>query len=75
MDKKAINIGVEQYKDVLQGYYYNGSLHAECYLKVVAKYNFDDIYWYFSIVGQDGKNYSMLIDVNTGNVTLNNVLN
>ncbi len=69
--KKAIKLAVEYFDDVLNGLYFNNKLNAECYLKVLAKKGYEQIFWYFSIIDISGVNYSMLINVNTGEIVGN----
>ncbi len=66
--KKAIVVGVKHYKDKLEELYSDGSLNAECYLKVVSKIDYDQKFWYFSIIDKSQNNYSLLINVNTGEI-------
>ena len=46
--------------------------HAECYLKVLSKKDFDKIYWFFSFVDREGKSTNCLIDINSGELILGN---
>ena len=69
--KKAVKIGTNYFKDQITELYFNNTLHAECYLKIVSKINFNNKYWYFSIVDMANKNYSLLIDVNSGEIITN----
>ena len=69
--KQAIKIATEHFNEKLKELYFNNRLNAECYLKVVAKANYEQKFWYFSIIDIGGKNYSLLIDVNSGGITYN----
>lgn len=69
--KKAIKIGSDYFKDNITGLYFNGSFHAEAYLKIVSKIEYENIYWYFSIIDQSGNAFSCLIDVVSGNIVSN----
>lgn len=61
--KKAIEIATKTLKEDLQNLYFNGKLNAECYLKIITKYDYDKTYWYFSFIDRAGNTKSMLIDV------------
>lgn len=67
--KNAIKIATEFFKKDLSGLYYNSKFNAECYLKVIAKPNFDNKYWYFSFIDTTDNLWSCLIDVFTGHVS------
>lgn len=66
--KRAIKIGANYFKEQIKSLYFNNTFNAEGYLKVVAKYNYPQKYWYFSLIDKAGKNYSCLIDVNSGKI-------
>lgn len=66
--KKAIKIACEHFKNQINGYYFNNKFNAEAYLKILSKKDYENKYWYFSLIGTDGKNYSTLIDCYTGEV-------
>ena len=70
--KKAIEIGAKYLKEKLESLYFNGTLHAEGYLKVVSKIDYEKKYWYFALTSQSGENYSLLIDVESGEIISNN---
>lgn len=63
--QKAINIGITKFQKEIKNLYFNNRLNAEGYLKVVNDFNFNQTFWFFSIIDRTGKKYSMLIDVNT----------
>lgn len=69
--KKAIEIGAKHLKEKLEGLYFNGTFHAEGYLKVVSKIDYDKKYWYFALTSQSGENYSILVNVISGEVISN----
>lgn len=69
--KKAIEIGVTHFKQEINNLYVNNSFNAEGYLKVLSKIDYENKYWYFSIIDGFGNNYSLLIDVNTAEVIAN----
>lgn len=66
--EKAISIGANTLLSDLEKMYSNGTLHAECYLKVVQKNDYDQIFWYFSVIDKNGTLYSMLINVSDGSI-------
>lgn len=68
---KAITIAVNYLKDELNKIYFNGKLNAEGYLKIIAKKDFDNIYWYFSYYDIFGNSNNVLIDINSGQVISN----
>jgi len=66
--KKAVEIATNHLSNHLQNLYFNGKLNAECYLKIVAKNDFEKKFWYFSVIDKSGKSASVLIDVETKEV-------
>ena len=66
--KKAIKIACEHFKNQINGYYFNNKFNAEAYLKILSKKDYENKYWYFSLIGTDGKNYSSLIDCYVGEI-------
>ena len=69
--KKAISTAQEYFREELTSLYFNNKLNAECYLKIIFKKEFENRYYYFSIIDRAGNNYSCLIDVSTGNIISN----
>ncbi len=69
--EKAIEIGVKKYQTELEKLYFNGKLNAEGYLKIISKPNYDKKFWYFSFIDKASNSKSMLIDVSTGEITIN----
>lgn len=69
--EKAINISTNHFKEKLEALYFNSKLNAECYLKIVSKLDYEDKFWYFSIIDRSGKNYSLLINVKNGQIVSN----
>ena len=69
--KKAIKIGADYFKDKIAALYFNGTFHAEGYLKIVSKIEYENKFWYFSVIDQSGKSFSCLIDVMSGKVISN----
>lgn len=66
--KKAIELSVKHYAEKLEELYSGNTLGAECYLKIVSKVNYEQKFWYFSIMDNFQNNYSLLINVNTGEI-------
>lgn len=68
--EKALNIGIEAMQDKLKNLQSRGKLKAECYLKIISNVlqNKELFYWYFSVKGQNGSTYSVIIDPSTGSV-------
>ncbi|MBE7075099.1 MAG: hypothetical protein E7376_03895 [Clostridiales bacterium] len=66
---KALNIAGTTLQDELNLLYFNGKFNAEGYLKIVSKKDFEKTYWYFSYIDRSGNSNSLLIDVQTGEVT------
>lgn len=67
--KSAINTAVKHFEDKIQNLYFNSKLNAEGYLKIISSQDFEKIFWYFSIIDRVGKRNSILIDVNSGEIT------
>lgn len=66
--KKAISIATNKLKNKLENLYFNQTLNAEAYLKIVTKKDFNKTFWYFSYIDRAGQKESMLIDVNSGKI-------
>lgn len=66
--KKAINIASEYFIDTINNLYFNGQFNAECYLKIISKIDYENKYWYFSIMDKTGETHSCVIDINSGEV-------
>lgn len=66
----ALNIAKENLKDKLDDFYDSNTFMGECYLKILTEYNedFEDLFWYFSIVGQNNKALNVVISVEDGAV-------
>lgn len=63
---KAIEIGREALKDKIEAYS-KGSI--ECYLKILGEAdNNDNLFWCFTVLGEDGKSYNSIISVKDGNI-------
>ena len=71
--KEAIKIGSDFFKEEIRSLYFNSTFNAECYLKIVSKIDYENKYWYFSIIDKSGQTYSLLIDVNTGEIINNKI--
>lgn len=69
---EAIKIAVKHFEKDFQNLYFNNKLNAECYLKVLSKKDFDKIYWFFSFVNREGKFTNCLIDINSGELLMEN---
>lgn len=71
---QAIELSVDELGKRLNLYYNGKSFAGECYLKVISNPNetFDNLYWLFSVVGQNGAGNNVLIDVYSGKIMLAN---
>lgn len=68
--EKALNIGIENTLEKLENLTSRGHFKGECYLKIINNplQNSKLFYWFFSVKGQDGSTFSVIIDPNTGSV-------
>ena len=68
--KKALNIATEEFKDILPNYIVNNVLNAETYVKIVGSTDeeLSNIYWYVSIICQNGDSFACIIDPNNGEI-------
>lgn len=68
--EKALNIGIESTLEKLKNLTTRGKFKGECYLKIINNplQNSKLFYWFFSVKGQDGSNFSVIIDPTTGSV-------
>lgn len=68
--EKALNIGIENTLEKLKNLTSRGSFKGECYLKIINNplQNSKLFYWFFSVKGQDGSTFSVIIDPITGSV-------
>lgn len=66
--EKAVKIATDHLYEDLEKLFFNGKFNGECYLKIVAKEDFEKKFWYFSCVDKAQKFVSVLIDVESGEV-------
>lgn len=64
---QALEIAKESLGERLDDFYESDNFKGECYLKILTEQNdnFDDLFWYFSIVGQNNEVVNVVIDVNS----------
>ncbi len=67
---QALEIAKNSLGERLDSFYEGNNFRGECYLKVLTEQNdnFDDLFWYFSIVGQNNEVVNVVIDINSGEV-------
>lgn len=67
---KAIEIGVNEFREEIVSLVQKDELKAECYLKVLDKLtnSYEDPFWCFTIVDQKGNHLNCIIDITTGEV-------
>lgn len=68
-DKKALKLIKKQYfEEIKTKFYENNKLKVEYYLKILhIKDDYKDLYWCFSVIGENGKFLNILISVNDEN--------
>ena len=67
---QALEIAKENLGERLDAFYQENNFKGECYLKILTEQNdnFDDLFWYFSVVGQNNEVANVVIDVKSGEV-------
>lgn len=67
---QALNIAKENLKEELVDFYDGNNFLGECYLKILTeqKGNFEDLFWYFSVTGQNNEVLNIVISVESGEV-------
>lgn len=70
--EQALKIAKDSLGEKLDEFYQGENFDGECYLKILTEQNdrFDDLFWYFSVVGQDNKVANVVIDVYSGDVLI-----
>lgn len=68
--QKASDIASQKIASQIDEFYASGSFNAECYLKIFTKDN--NMYWGFSIIGQNGKSYNVIINVYNEDIIISN---
>lgn len=71
----AIELGIKELFDSTDMFVEDGRLKAETYLKIIydQKDSESPYYWYFGIVGENGENIAVILDVHTGAVITKSV--
>lgn len=72
--KKAIDKSIEALGSAIDEYYSGDVFKGECYLKILNKPNDDflQLYWIFTVIGENGNSNNVLIDLQNGDVVLSN---
>lgn len=72
--QEAINKSIDVLGDKIQNYYNGNNFLGECYLKILSKPDgyFKDLYWVFTIVGQDDKSNNVILDIKDGSLVISN---
>ena len=67
---QILNIAKENLKEELVDFYDGNNFLGECYLKILTeqKGNFEDLFWYFSVTGQNNEVLNIVISVESGEV-------
>lgn len=67
---EALNIACENLQTELEALKSYTHFNGECYLRVLnqKENNFDDFYWCFTCLGQDGNNFSIIISTSDGSI-------
>ena len=66
--QNAIKISCKMFEDLIENYKTDGKLYAEFYLKVLGDKQGDNLYWCFTIIGQDDKCFNLILSTNDGKV-------
>ncbi len=68
--RTALDIALESMGDDVKSYISKNKINGEVYVKIITDLNsnFDDYYWYVSIVRTDGKTSGVIIDPQSGEV-------
>lgn len=68
--RSALDIAINAFGDDYNSYIAKGKLNGEIYVKIITDIagNFDDYYWYVSIVGTNGKTNSVIINTKSGEI-------
>lgn len=68
--EKAFEIGVSTFDEEISSLFEKEDFKAECYLKILDNLsnNFDNRYWCFSIVNEEGEHLNCIIDLSSGEV-------
>lgn len=66
--EEALDIAIENMD--LQGFYEDGQFKGECYLRILTEKddNFEDLFWIFSVVGENGEVKNIVINVESGEI-------
>lgn len=67
---EAIKITINELGDDLNQFYNKGNFEGECYLRVFDFNKDNNLFWIFTVVGQNKKVINIVIDVNDGSVYL-----
>lgn len=72
--RTALDIAIETFGDDFDAYVSKGTFNGEVYVKIITDLNgnFDDYYWYVSVVGTNGKTCSVIINPQSGEVIAKN---
>lgn len=67
---KALEIALTTLEADLKPFFNNKQFAAECYLKIIhdQKNMGSPYYWYFGVIGQNGQNKTLIIDVHSGEI-------
>lgn len=73
--ENALKIGINELNNELNSCYIKGKFKGECYLKIITSDNFnsDEFFWSFSVISYELKNYSVIIDINSGKILVKKV--
>lgn len=71
--KDALKVALNIFNNDFNNLYFNNKLNCECYLKVVAKPNYSQTFWYFSFIDRSQNSKSVLIDTTSGKVFEHNI--
>ncbi len=68
--RTALDIALKSLGDEMKSYISKGKMNGEVYVKIITDLNsnFDDYYWYVSIVGTNGKTSGVIINPQSGEV-------
>ncbi len=68
--EKALQIGTAEFDQEISALMQKDELKAECYLKILDNLSndFDNQYWCFSVVNEEGEHLNCIIDIESGEV-------
>lgn len=72
--RTALDIAIKSFGADFDAYISKGRFNGEVYVKIITDLNgnFDDYYWYVSVVGTNGKTCSVIINPQSGEVIAKN---